>query len=124
MTKQREIYVCAICGNVVEVEFAGKGHLVCCGQDMKLAEMKTADFKTEKHVPVIEKKDGGILVKVGSVPHPMTEEHHIVYIEICDGGILRRKYLAPGTPAEAFFAGASEKAVAKEYCNLHGLWSV
>jgi len=122
MAKQREIYVCALCGNIVEVEFGGKGKLVCCGQDMKLAVPNTVDAAVEKHVPVIEKKADGILVKVGSVTHPMAEDHFIVYIEICDDGILRRKFLKPGEAPEAFFKGASMKAVAKEYCNKHGLW--
>jgi superoxide reductase len=122
MVKQREIYVCALCGNIVEVEYGGKGKLVCCGQDMKLAAPNTVDAAVEKHVPVIEKKDGGILVKVGSAAHPMADDHYIVYIEICDDGILRRKYLRPGMAPEAFFKGASDKAVAKEYCNKHGLW--
>jgi len=147
MAKQREVYVCALCGNIVEVEFGGKGKLVCCGQDMKLAVPNTMEAAVEKHVPVIEKKaDGilvkvgsvahpmaddhyivekkadGILVKVGSVAHPMADDHYIVYIDICDDGILRRKYLKPGAPAEAFFKGASVKAVAKAYCNKHGLW--
>ena len=122
MANQREIYVCALCGNVVEVEFGGKGKLVCCGHEMILAKPNTVDAAVEKHVPVIEKRDGGILVKVGSVAHPMADDHYIVYIEICDDGIVRRKYLKPGAPPEAFFKGASEKAVAKEYCNKHGLW--
>jgi len=122
MAKQREVYVCALCGNIVEVEFGGKGKLVCCGQDMKLAVPNTMEAAVEKHVPVIEKKADGILVKVGSVAHPMADDHYIVYIDICDDGILRRKYLKPGAPAEAFFKGASVKAVAKAYCNKHGLW--
>ncbi|MCL1984222.1 MAG: desulfoferrodoxin [Methanomassiliicoccaceae archaeon] len=122
MAKQREIYVCELCGNVVEVEYGGMGKLSCCGQGMKLADPNTVDAAKEKHVPVIEKKDNGILVKVGSVDHPMAEDHYIVYIEICDNGIQRRKYLKPGMKPEAFFEGASEKAVAKEYCNKHGLW--
>jgi len=122
MPKQREIYVCALCGNIVEVEFGGKGKLVCCGQDMKLAVPNTVDAAVEKHVPVIEKKGDGISVKVGSVTHPMADDHFIVYIEICDDGVIRRKFLKPGAAPEAFFKGASEKAVAKEYCNKHGLW--
>jgi len=122
MAKQREIYVCALCGNIVEVEFGGKGKLVCCGQDMKLAVPNTVDAAVEKHVPVIEKKADGILVKVGSVTHPMAEDHFIVYIEICDEGIVRRKFLKPGEAPEAFFKGASMKSVAMEYCNKHGLW--
>jgi superoxide reductase len=122
MAKQREVYICALCGNIVEVEFGGKGKLVCCGKDMTLAIPNTFDAAVEKHVPVIEKKDGGILVKVGTVAHPMAEDHFIVYVEICDDGIIRRKFLRPGAAPEAFFKGASEKAVAKEYCNKHGLW--
>ena len=122
MTKQREVYVCELCGNVVEVEHAGKGKLVCCGQEMKLEVPNTVDAAKEKHVPVITKRGDGILVRVGSVDHPMADDHYIVYIEICDNGVLRRKYLKPGMPPEACFRGASEKAVAKEYCNKHGLW--
>ncbi|MCL2712476.1 MAG: desulfoferrodoxin [Methanomassiliicoccaceae archaeon] len=121
MAKQGEIYVCAHCGNIVEVEL-GRGKLFCCGEEMRLAVPNTVDAALEKHVPVIEKKNDGILVKVGSVSHPMAEDHFIVYIEINDNGELRRRYLNPGDVPEAFFKGASEKATAKEYCNKHGLW--
>ena len=69
MTKNHQIYKCTVCGNIVEVVHGASGQLVCCGQPMKLMEEKTADSSTEKHVPVIEKKDDGVLVKVGSVPH-------------------------------------------------------
>ena len=65
MTSQREVYICPVCGNIVEVDYAGAGTLVCCGQPMKKLDEKTADFATEKHVPYIERKDGGVLVKVG-----------------------------------------------------------
>ncbi|MFO7881983.1 MAG: desulfoferrodoxin FeS4 iron-binding domain-containing protein [Kosmotogaceae bacterium] len=33
-----EVYVCEICGNVVEVKKVGGGELVCCGEPMKLQE--------------------------------------------------------------------------------------
>ena len=122
MTAQREIYHCDICGNTVEVEFGGKGELVCCGKPMNAVKANTVDAAKEKHVPVIEKKAGGVLVKVGSVAHPMEEKHHIVYIEICADGILMRKYLKAGEAPEAFFKTDAKKIVAKEYCNLHGLW--
>jgi len=122
MAEQREIYLCELCGNVVEVEHGGKGKLSCCGKEMKLMQENTVDASVEKHVPVIERKDGGIMVKVGSAEHPMADDHYIVYIEIFDEGVLRRKYLRPGDAPEAFFKGASDKAVAKEYCNKHGLW--
>jgi len=122
MAKQREVYHCDICGNTVEVEFGGNGELVCCGKLMRVLEANTVDAAKEKHVPVIEKKDGGVLVKVGSVAHPMEEKHHIVYIEICADGIQMRKYLKPGEVPEAFFKTDAKTIVAKEYCNIHGLW--
>lgn len=122
MAKQREVYFCEICKNTVEVEYGGKGQLVCCGQPMRLLKENTVDASQEKHVPVIERKDGGVLVKVGSVPHPMEEKHYIAYIEICADGTLMRKYLKPDEPPEAFFRTDAKNIVAKELCNIHGLW--
>ena len=122
MTEQREVYHCAVCGNTVEVEYAGKGALVCCGKPMDLKKANTVDAAKEKHIPVVERKDGGVLVKVGSVQHPSEEKHYIVYIEICADGILMRKYLKPGDVPEAFFKTDAKVIAAKEYCNLHGLW--
>jgi superoxide reductase len=82
MTKKGQIYKCEICGNIVEVLDEGVGELVCCGQPMKLIEEKTEDEGKEKHVPIIERNEEGVKIKVGSVPHPMTEEHYIEWIEI------------------------------------------
>ncbi|MBL7107677.1 MAG: desulfoferrodoxin FeS4 iron-binding domain-containing protein, partial [Phycisphaerae bacterium] len=65
MTEKLEIYKCSICGNIVEMVHAGAGELVCCGQPMEKLEEKTADQAKEKHVPVIEKIDGGFKVKIG-----------------------------------------------------------
>ena len=124
MTSQREVYRCDVCGNVVEVEYAGKGELVCCGQPMRSMKANTTDAAKEKHVPLIEKVDGGVLVKVGSIPHPMEEKHYIVYVEICADGIIMRKYLKPGSAPEAFFRTDAKNIQAWEYCNLHGLWKL
>ena len=117
MTKRLEVYKCELCGNIVEVLHASGGELVCCGQPMKLLEEKTADAATEKHVPVIE----GNKVKVGSVPHPMTEQHYIEWIEIVGGNNVCRKFLKPGEAAEAVFAEFTPE-MSREYCNVHGLW--
>ena len=124
MTKVGEIYKCEVCGNIVEVLHAGAGELVCCGQPMKNMVAGTTDGATEKHVPVIEKVEGGYKVKVGSVAHPMTEAHYIEWIElICNKcGKVQRKYLKPGEAPEAVFASDSDSVTAREYCNLHGLW--
>jgi len=123
MAERYEVYKCEICGNVVEVLHGGKGQLVCCGQPMKLMEAKKEEQGYEKHLPVVEKGDGGIVVKVGSVPHPMEEEHFIEMIEIItkDGRVLR-KYLKPGERPEAEF-DVSEIREAREHCIIHGLWA-
>lgn len=124
MIKVGEIYKCEVCGNIVEVLHAGAGELVCCGQPMKNMVAGTTDGAAEKHVPVIEKVEGGYKVKVGSVAHPMTEAHYIEWIElICNKcGKVQRKYLKPGEAPEAVFASDSDSVTAREYCNLHGLW--
>ena len=109
-------------GTVVGLQY-GAGELSCDGAPMVALEEKTADFKTEKHVPVITPNGNDIKVVVGSVPHPMTEEHHIVWIEVVDGAYVYRKYLTVGEPAEADFPiPYSDSLAAREYCNLHGLW--
>jgi superoxide reductase len=120
--KRNDVYKCELCGNVVEVINAGGGTLVCCGEDMKLLDEKTADSTTEKHVPVIEKIEGGYKVTVGSTIHPMTEAHYIQMIELVTEKGTLRKYLSPGDEPVATFLTSCEKVVAREYCNLHGLW--
>ncbi len=123
MTKKTEIYKCEICGNMVEVVHEGGGTLVCCGQPMTLMAEKTEDEGQEKHVPVIEETEKGILVKVGSVPHPMEQKHHIEWIEIVANNRSYRKFLMPGDKPEAEFEiKYGVGIVAKEYCNIHGLW--
>ncbi len=122
MTAQKQIYKCNICGNVVEVLHAGVGQLVCCGQPMELLKEKSRDVGQEKHVPVMEKSDTGVKVKIGSVPHPMEEAHYIEWIEITADGKVCKKFLKPGDKPEAEFEVKAEKITAREYCNIHGLW--
>jgi len=122
MTEQGQIYKCNVCGNIVEVLHTGAGQLVCCGQPMQLLEENTVDAAEEKHVPVIEKTENGVRVKVGEVPHPMEEDHHIEWIEIIADGRSYRKFLKPGNVPEAEFEIRAEEITAREYCNLHGLW--
>lgn len=122
MTKLNQIYKCTKCGNIVEVLHAGEGELVCCGEPMAIQKENTVDAAAEKHVPVIEKTEKGIKVKVGSVPHPMEETHYIEWIEILTDGKAYRKFLKPGDTPEAEFCVEAENITAREYCNLHGLW--
>lgn len=123
MAERFQIYKCEVCGNIVEVLHAGAGELVCCEQPMKLMEAKTEDVGKEKHVPVIDKTDQGILVKVGSVPHPMEEKHYIEWIVITTDRGIFRKFLNPNEKPEAEFKIKEVIQVAREYCNIHGLWT-
>lgn len=122
MAERLEVYKCEACGNIVEVLTGGAGELVCCGEPMKLLKENTTDAAKEKHVPVIEKVDGGYKVKVGSVAHPMEEKHYIEWIEVIADGQAYRQFLKPGAAPEAFFPIKADKIVAREHCNLHGLW--
>jgi superoxide reductase len=122
MAKKLEVYKCEICGNIVEVLHGGDGELVCCGQPMALLKENTVDAAKEKHVPVVESVSGGIKVKVGDVPHPMEEKHYIEWVEIITEGKAYRQFLKPGETPEAIFSGQAGQVVAREYCNIHGLW--
>ncbi|MCM8709886.1 desulfoferrodoxin [Clostridium sp. SYSU_GA19001] len=122
MTELRQVYKCASCGNIVEVVHAAGGTLVCCGQPMTLKAENTSDGAKEKHVPFVEKAEGGVLVKVGSVEHPMLDNHYIEWIEVHTANKVYRKYLNSGEKPEAFFALNEEILFVREYCNLHGLW--
>lgn len=122
MVAVNQVYKCNVCGNIVEVLHAGGGQLVCCGQPMELLAEKTKDEGLEKHVPVIEKTDCGVRVKIGSVPHPMEEKHYIEWIEVVADGEVLRKFLKPGQKPEAEFCTKEAKIEAREYCNVHGLW--
>jgi superoxide reductase len=122
MTEKGQVYKCEICGNIVEMLHSGAGQLVCCNQPMKLMKENAVDASTEKHVPVVEAADGGIIVKVGSVAHPMEEKHYIEWIEVVADGRVFRQFLLPGGKAEAFFPVTGKAITAREYCSLHGLW--
>jgi len=122
MTKLNQIYKCNVCGNITEVLHTGAGELVCCGQPMELLIEKTEDVGNEKHVPVIIKTENGIKVKVGEVPHPMEEAHYIEWIEVLVDGKVYRKYLKPSDQPEAEFKAEGDNIIAREYCNVHGLW--
>ena len=120
--KINQIYKCNVCGNIVEVINVGGGELICCGQPMELMNEKTNDEGMEKHLPVIEKTDNRIKVKVGSIQHPMEEKHYIQWIEMIVDGKSYKEFLKPGDKPEAEFCVVGENIIVREYCSLHGLW--
>jgi len=122
MTKRLEIYKCGVCGNIVEVLFAGVGELVCCGEPMLLQEEHTSDELKEKHLPVASRDGDALKLRVGSVAHPMEDKHYIEWIQIISGDTVLRKFLSPGDEPEARFNTPEGRVTAREYCNIHGLW--
>lgn len=122
MTVQHGIYKCLVCGNIVDVLTAGAGTLICCGANMVALTENSTDAAQEKHVPVISCADGIATVTVGSVAHPMTDEHYIEWIEVIADGVSQRVFLKPGDEPKASFKVCGEDITARAYCNLHGLW--
>ncbi|PIU51284.1 desulfoferrodoxin [Candidatus Desantisbacteria bacterium CG07_land_8_20_14_0_80_39_15] len=122
MAENMGVYKCGVCGNIVEVLHVGAGTLVCCGQPMNLMKENTVDASKEKHVPVVEKTEKGVKVKVGSVPHPMEEKHHIEWIEVVTDTRVLRKFLKPGDAPDAEFETKDRIVRTREYCSIHGLW--
>ncbi|MBQ8779288.1 MAG: desulfoferrodoxin [Alistipes sp.] len=117
-----KFYKCETCGNVVVKLVDSKVPLVCCGSKMQELVPNTVDASNEKHVPQVTMlEDNMIKVEVGSVAHPMTEEHHIafIYVETDKGGI---KVDLKDKPEAIVALGDAKPLVVYEYCNLHGLW--
>lgn len=117
-------FICKKCGNIVGMIHSSGVPIVCCGEEMTALKPNTVDAAQEKHVPVITVEGSTVTVKIGSVEHPMTEEHSIqwIYLETEKGGM--RTCLKPGDKPQAVFElSAGDKVIsAYEYCNLHGLW--
>lgn len=126
MTQDNQIYRCNVCGNIIEILHIGVGKLVCCKVEMELLWAKKVGAGAEKHVPVIEKTENGIKVKVGELTHPMEENHFIEWIEVLADDRIYRKVLKPGDKPEAEFKidiGDINEVTAREYCSVHSLWS-
>ena len=122
MAERLEVYKCEACGNIIEVLHGAGGELVCCGNPMVLQKENTVDAAKEKHVPVVEKTDGGFKVKVGSAAHPMEEKHFIEWIELIADGKAYIQFLNPGDAPEATFNIEADNVTAREYCTIHGQW--
>ena len=121
-----KLYKCNHCGNIVAMVEDHGVNPMCCGELMTELKPNTTDGATEKHVPVVEAEGNKVTVKVGSVAHPMMEEHHIAFIILeTTNGMQIKNLDHTGAPEAVFALAEGEKAVAAyEYCNLHGFWTV
>ncbi len=119
-----KFYVCSHCGNIVAYVKSSGVPVVCCGEKMQELVPNTKEAAVEKHVPVITVDGQKVTVTVGSVEHPMAEEHYIEWIALTTRQGNQRKELNPGSKPQAEFmiCEDDEAVAAYAYCNLHGLW--
>ena len=122
MEKNTRFYKCNICGNVVGLIDGDINHMTCCGQKLENLTANTVDASVEKHTPVVEVKGENIVVKVGSVEHPMTEEHYIMWVAVMTDNETTRVRLNPHDTPEVILPYKKGSTV-YAYCNLHGLWA-
>ena len=118
-----KFYICEHCKNTVGMIRDAGVPMVCCGQRMTQLEPGTVEASHEKHIPVVKQEGSVITVTVGSVEHPMAEEHSILWVELKTDKGVQRKNLKVGEPPVVSFALVDEKPLeVLAYCNLHGLW--
>jgi len=116
-------YICEKCGNLHEVVYDSKVNPVCCGQKMTKLEAGVQEASHEKHIPVVSVNGNLVKIDVGSVAHPMSAEHSILWVSLKTDKGVYRKYLEVGSAPVVSFALVDEKPLAAyAYCNLHGLW--
>ncbi len=123
MNKHVKFFICRHCGNLVGMIHDSGVPLHCCGEEMEELIPNTVEASGEKHIPMVTVEDGAVNVNVGSVDHPMVEEHFIewVYLQSNQGG--QRRVLTPGEePNVTFSLGDDTPIAVYAYCNLHGLW--
>ena len=121
--KNSKFYICAHCGNVIEMVHNAGVPVMCCGQKMDELIPNTVEASGEKHIPAVKVHGDVVEVNVGSVNHPMEEVHWIQWVQLVTDQGSQRKHLNPGEAPNVKFSLAGEKPLAVyAYCNLHGLW--
>ncbi|MCD7903106.1 MAG: desulfoferrodoxin [Oscillospiraceae bacterium] len=119
-----KFYICEHCGNII-TKVADKGvPVMCCGQKMTEIIPGTTDAAAEKHVPNYKVEGNLVKMNVGSVDHPMLQEHYIEWIAFKTKQGVQLKELKPGEKPTATFALSEGDEVEDvyAYCNLHSLW--
>lgn len=118
---------CSVCGQIIEVVKDSGAPLICCGEVMEEIKPEVDEkLLGEKHIPVYKIRNGDILVKIGSIPHPSTKEHYIEWITLVTSKGAQTRVLKPGDTPEAIFALSKDEIVTDIYafCNIHSLWKV
>ena len=121
MKENVRFYFCPICGNVIGLIDGNMDHVTCCGKNMELMKANTTDASKEKHVPIYERGEDEIAVKVGAIEHPMEKDHYIMWIAQVSDNKTTRVRLYPEQGTEVRFKYIPKSSV-YAYCNKHGLW--
>lgn len=119
-----KFYLCEKCGNEIEMVYSSGVTPVCCGTKMTELIAGTVEASREKHIPVYSVNNNVVEVNVGSIDHPMVEEHFIEWVVLETNKGVQRKHLKAGDAPHTNFVIASDENVVSvyAYCNLHGLW--
>lgn len=122
---EQKFYVCERCGNIATLIKDSGVPMMCCGQKMKELVPGVIEASHEKHIPVVEKENNKVTVRVGSIDHPMVPEHYIEWIVLQTKKGTQIKHLVPGQEPKVCFhiCGCDEVEAVYAYCNLHGLWA-
>ena len=121
MKNNIKFYKCPICGNIIQIIDGDINNITCCGQVMEEMQASMQDGAVEKHIPVYEKVEDELFVKVGEVEHPMEKEHYIMWIAQVSGNKITRVTLYPEQSTETRFPYIKGSTI-YAYCNKHGLW--
>lgn len=119
-----EFLRCNVCGNIIAYVKNTGAKASCCGQHFEPLIAKQEDQGQEKHVPQYRREDGKLVVNVGDVEHPMSEEHYIEWIALVTKKGNQRKTLEPSSRPQVEFLVENDDEILElyAYCNLHGLW--
>lgn len=124
MNTKIKFYECTVCGNIITYFLKKDPNVVCCGKEMVELKPNTTDASKEKHVPAYNINEDKVKVKIGSIEHPMADDHYIQWILIeTDKGYYKKDLKPHDYPEAEFTLGKDENVVAVyDYCNIHGLW--
>ncbi len=119
---KEKFYFCKGCNAVLMSMDENPGE--CCANELQELIPGTVDASREKHVPQYEVRDSKVFVNVGSVSHPMTQEHYIPWVCLyTNQGCQMKRLSCTDKPELCFALSEGEKVEAVyAYCNLHGLW--
>ena len=121
---EMKFFVCEHCGNIIGVIHDAGVPMMCCGQKMKQLESGVIEARREKHLPVVSVDGNTVTVSVGSVEHPMTEEHYIEWVCIETEHGIQYAHLNPDDKPKAKFSicDGDEVRAVYAFCNQHDLW--